>query len=481
MTISWEDFIKDIAGKCGLSTEEEETLLARMPSADKRSDEDTVAAQLNISIGTVKKRMSNVYTQFAALCEDLANCKGAGKDRILQKFLKQQYYNGDGSLVRRKPGEVMYSDEFKALIAEKIERFCGRDFVFAAFDQFMQDKSKGYFTVIGDAGMGKTALSAKLVSERHYLHHFNILNENRNTPDFFLRTMRQQLIRQYELADAATDNLPTLLEKARQKLPAGEPLILVIDALDEVNQEPGGNLLNLPMNLPEGVYFFLTRRPYTVQSKRLTISPEVPYLELDLREEKYMQFSEVDIKAYIRLMLQDPDFREQLQGWIAERKTTTDEFVEQIAAKSENNFMYLRYLLPAIAEGQYNDLQLAQLPKGLDGYYQTHWQRMGMEAKPQEFIVIILYILKEVKTHIPSHAVAEIADRDEVEVEEVLESWIEYLRTEYQDEEYCYSIYHASFLKFLEKQRELKESRKLFQEVNQRIAEYLERQMDLTE
>ncbi|MDJ1183312.1 NACHT domain-containing protein [Roseofilum casamattae] len=478
MTISWEEFIKDIAGKRGLSVEEEQMLLARFPSADERVSERRVAGQFPCSEGTVKKTMGDIYSKFAGVCTDLVNREGAGKNLILHNFLRQEYRSGGGSLIWRKPGEIGYSEEFKALIIEKIKQFCGREFVFAEFDRFMEKYDKGYFTVIGDAGMGKTALSAKLVSERHYLHHFNILNENRNTSDFFLRTMRQQLIRQYELVDAETDNLPTLLEKARQKLPTGQSLILVVDALDEVNQEPGGNLLNLPMNLPEGVYFFLTRRPYTIQNKRLTVSPEVPCSELDLREEKYMQFSEKDIKAYIRLVLQDQEFAERLQGWIAERNTTTDEFVKQIAAKSENNFMYLRYLLPAIAEGQYNDLQLAELPQGLDGYYQTHWQRMGMESEPQKFMVIILFILTEVGTPIPCDMIAKIAKQDEVEVENVLERWIEYLRIQHKDGECCYSIYHASFLRFLENQRELKHSRELFREVNQRIDDYLEEEME---
>ncbi|MDJ1176954.1 AAA family ATPase [Roseofilum capinflatum] len=476
MTMTWQEFIKDISGKRGLSPKEEETLLAKFPKEDECLDEDTVAAKLTDPKGTVKKRMGDIYDKFKALSEDLANCNGAGKAGHLHKFLRQQYRNGCGSIVPPKP-DGLYSDEFKALIQEKIERFCGREFVFDAFDQFIQHNPKGYFTVIGDAGMGKTALSAKLVSERHYPHYFNILAQGINTPDLFLRRIREQLIGRYRLEKAEGDNLPALLEKVSQKLPAGERLILVIDALDEVNQESGSNLLYLPMTLPERVYIFLTRRPYTLKTKRLNLSPGVPYSELDLREEKYMKLSEIDIKAYIGLFLQDPEHQESLQRWIAER-TTTEEFVEQVADKSENNFMYLRYLLPAIAEGQYNDLQLAQLPNGLEEYYQQHWVRMGMEDAPQEFIVIILFILKEVGTPIPSEMIAEIAEQDEAQVEDVLDGWIEYLRMQHQDGECCYSIYHASFLNFLEKQTALKQNRKLFREVNQRIADYLEGEME---
>jgi flagellar biosynthesis GTPase FlhF len=55
--------------------------------------------------------------------------------------------------------------EFESLIAEKIKTFCGRQFVFDAFQQFITENPHGYFTIIGDAGMGKTSIVAKYVSE----------------------------------------------------------------------------------------------------------------------------------------------------------------------------------------------------------------------------------------------------------------------------------------------------------------------------
>lgn len=250
----------------------------------------------------------------------------------------------------------------------------------------------------------------------------------------------------------------------------------MIDALDEVNQEPGSNLLYLPMTLPERVYLFLTRRPYAPENKRLHLSPGVPYSELDLGEEKYMQLSEIDIKAYIHLFLQDPEHQENLQRWIAERNTATEDFVEQVADKSENNFMYLRYLLPAIANGQYNDLQLAQLPEGLDGYYQKHWERMGMQYAPQEFMVIILFILKEMKKPVTSKIIADIAEQDKYDVEDLLEeTWVEYVASVLFQGAKCYKIYHTSFLDFLETKRELDRERRLFQEVNRRMAAYFKK------
>lgn len=367
-----------------------------------------------------------------------------------------------------------YPEEFKPLIKEKIRSFCGREFVFAAFAQFLKNNSSGYFTVIGDAGMGKSTIAAKYVFDHKSPCYFNIRAEGRNRPEQFLESIRQQLIKRYLLQNSEKADLPTLLEKVSKKLLSNERLVIVVDALDEVEQEPGENLLYLPTALPEQVYFLLTRRHYTKETKRLSVSPGVPMQELDLRANEYKDLSHDDVKEYIQLFLNE-DY--DLKKWIRDRNINDPTFIEQVAQKSENNFMYLRYILPGIARGFYNDLTLKQLPDGLEDYYQQHWVQMGMDTAPKELRVFILFILVEIGTPIPSEMIADIAEQDIYEVEEVLKEWVEYLKPQEIDEEICYSIYHASFLDFLKKKRVLDSKRQLFKEVNQRIVDYWERQM----
>jgi hypothetical protein len=371
------------------------------------------------------------------------------------------------------PAPTPYPVEFEALVKGKTKTFCGRKFVFAAFDKFINTNPNGYFTVVGDAGMGKSALAAKYVFDKQVPCYFNILAEGRNRPELFLKSLRQQLISRYQLQDANDDDLATLLTKVSKKLPAGNRLVIVVDALDEVEQEPGaGNLLYLPRELPERVYFLLTRRPFTLEKKRLQVS--VPEDCLDLNANEYANFSREDVKAYIRLLLNDdPEYEEALNKWIQDRNYTPEYFVEQVAEKSENNFMYLYHALPAIAKGEYDDLALEQFPKGLQEYYQTHWVRMRMETTPKEVKVIVLFILVEIATPITSKMIAAIALQEEYEVEKVLdEEWVEYVKKQQIEGEICYSIYHASFLDFLKKKREMKSTRKLFDKVNQGIVDY---------
>jgi len=368
--------------------------------------------------------------------------------------------------------------EFDSLIAEKIRTFCGRRFVFDNFQQFITENPHGYFTIIGDAGMGKSSIVAKYVSEHQSPCYFNILVEGRNRPELFLKSIRQQLIDRYQLPNSENADLPTLLAKVAGKLTFGERLVIAVDALDEVEQEPGENLLHLPTTLPDNVYFLLTRRPYNLGKKRLSVSPGVPVKELDLRDDQYVNFNQDDIKEYILFVINaDSDYKEGLKKWIQERGILDASFVEQLANKSENNFMYLRYVLPAIAKGDYNDLDLKQLPDGLQEYYQNHWVRMRMEAKPGQLMEIVLYILLEMGTPIDCEMIAGIAKEDECDVEAVLDEWVEYLKRQNVDGEICYGIYHASFLDFLKAKREMDSKRKLFRKVNQRNTEYLEQGM----
>lgn len=362
---------------------------------------------------------------------------------------------------------------FEALIKEKIRAFCGRKFVFEKINNFIQNNSNGYFIVIGDAGMGKSTIAAKYVSDHQAICFFNILSEGRNTPDKFLKTIRQQLINHFYLENVEQADLSALITHVAEKRPSKENLVIVVDALDEVEQEAGAkNLLYLPETLPEGIYFLLTRRPYTPDKKRLRVSVAIE--ELDLTANEYQIKNREDIEEYIDFFIKnDIEYKDAVNIWISERNITTKNFREQVAEKSENNFMYVRYMLPAIARGFYNDLSLQQLPDGLQEYYQTHWVRMGMDNKPQELMVKILFILVEIGTPITLEMIAAIAQQDEYDVQSILDRWVEYLKPQKIEAEICYSIYHASFLDFLKAKRVLDSKRKIFKEVNQRISDTL--------
>ncbi len=437
-----------------------------------------------------KQRLIAAYKEAGLTQESLATKAGVSTDTIKRllgtkactKGIERRMIRRIAQVVKLEPIDIVahrdwYGEslpaEFEALIKEKTRIFVGRDFVRQGLQTFIKENDCGYFTVIGDAGMGKSAIAAKYVDDYYAPCFFNILVEGRNRPELCLNSLRPQLQRRYQLPNVERDDLATLLGKVATKLTPGEKVVIVVDALDEVEQEPSSNLLHLPTTLPPNIYFLLTRRPYNQGKKRLRVDPGVPMQELDLGAAEYQDFNRQDIQAYIRFFLhEDPDYQNILQTWLTTKQLTEAEFITQLAEKSENNFMYLRYVIPALAEGYYDNLSLQQLPQGLQEYYQTHWQRMGMEEAGQKLMAIILFILVEMATPPTCEMITAIADCEAYETEKILEEqWVEYIKQQVIEGETCYSIYHASFQQFLSKQRELKKTRKLFQEVNERISQ----------
>jgi hypothetical protein len=348
---------------------------------------------------------------------------------------------------------VTIPTEFKTVIDDKTKLFCGRKFVFNAINQFIKDNKSGYFTILGDAGMGKSAIAAKyIVDNPGTICFFNIRAEGRNRPDVFLKLIRQQLVNRFDLQNVENDDLSTLLTKANGKLSNSENLVIVIDALDEVDLDDNSNLLNLPMYFPDKVYIILTRRPYNSDDKRLTLSPNTKYTELDLRE--YQEKSKDDVKEYIEKFLKSEQYKNGLNSWIIQqRNLSVDEFIKTIAAKSENNFMYLRYVLEAIADGFYQDEKLEQLPAGLQGYYESHWRIMGMTKKPlPKDKIKIIYVMCTLKSAVSREMIVKYSQQDDLTVQEVLKDWTQFLQEQKTYQPPRYRFYHESFRDFLIRQ-----------------------------
>ncbi|MGI2902466.1 AAA family ATPase [Tolypothrix sp. VBCCA 56010] len=448
----------------------------------KDTDLDTNIRKANINISAELEKFGEVFISVA-------------KDSASKKFLippEQTYPHWDLDV---------YPKEFKALISEKTRLFCGRKFVFQAIIDFVEKEKKGYFTVIGDAGMGKSAIAAQYVLATNFPCYFNVFAIGENKPEKFLASIRQQLIKRYSLQNADNADLRNLLQKVSEAL-NGQKLVIVVDALDEVEQEGNSNLLDLPQSLPDGVYFLLTRRPFNQASKRLTSSPDTPVDELDLTKGDYQKYSQEDIKEYLRsfLKMSKDEIRQwiqqliknpnsaknteeviELNQWIEKQNPPIDqtEFVDKLAEKSQNNFMYLRYVLPAIATGKYNDLSLKGLPDGLKQYYITHWQRMGMDNDDNDINAKILFILLVRGEAVSSDTIADILDEDIFPIEKILGQWVEYITPrkvqEDKKEKTYYTIYHRSFFEFLQEQPKLdgNKNKRRFKEIKEKIYQYL--------
>ncbi|MGD1809605.1 AAA family ATPase [Dapis sp. BLCC M126] len=464
--MEWLEFLDSMAIEHGLTSE---TLKKIFPKAHEKPVEvKVVAEKLYLKEESVKSRMRQIYKKFTEICPRLEAHQGQGKALILHQYLREKYAEERNNFP---PQSESLITGFEPLIEEKTKRFCGRKFVFQAFNNFINENSQGYFTVIGEPGMGKSAIAAKYVKDNGVIHYFNELTTGCNTPDDFLNKIRQQISHYYQLQNTDRDDLKILLNKAKVKLSENRPLIIVVDALDEVaTTEPGHNILDLPQNLPEQVYFLLTRRPYTAEQKKLLVAPSVKIKELDLRE--YKQFNRADITEYITTYIDAPEYQEKFHLWMKERQCSPPKFIQTLAEKSQNNFMYLYFVLPDIAQGKLDDLQIQQLPEGLEQYYYRQWERLLINP----IKAMILSILVVADQPISCECITDIVNQKEsmskYDVQEVLDDWIQFLKKQMLVGEECYSIYHLSFSDFVEKQREIRKAIPKLGNIEQMLSDY---------
>jgi hypothetical protein len=347
--------------------------------------------------------------------------------------------------------------DFERLVDERTHNFVGRDFIFKAIDDFLDDPKfpSGYILIRGEPGIGKTALLSQLVKTRGYIHHFNIAPQNIRSTRLFLENVCAQLIVRYRLdhatlpPDAAQDSafLSQLLGEAKAKA-QDQPVVILVDALDEaedIGMAPTANRLFLPQVVPKGVFFVLTSRE------------QMDYrLDVDRRKDVYLRDDDpqnlVDVRAYVRNFLRaHADMTARVAAW----NVADDDFVELMTEKSEGNFMYLVHVLEDIRSGMLSKDTLDRiqdLPTGLKEYYQRHWRAMRArdEQRFESIYEPVLRLLATVREPVSIAALEEWTKLDPARISQVIREWRPFLNeTLSQQGGKQYRVYHTSFQEFL--------------------------------
>jgi len=355
-----------------------------------------------------------------------------------------------------------YPTQFQQVILEKSQNFIGREFIFTAISDFLHRHKRGYFTIVGVPGSGKSAILAKYATENSNVVYYNAQVEGKNRAEEFLKTVCIYLVETFHetslhpTPDNATEGswfLSLLLQKISDRLQPHQRLIIAIDALDAINrnsQPPGTNLFYLPRYLPDGVYFILTRRPFKREKSGLLI--EAPSQILDLSE--YPEQNREDVQAYIRQYL-TPSPSPQAERGVESRDSShirEEELIARLTTESENNFMYLHHILNAIAESFYSaPYQFDRIPPSLEGYYQQHWQKIKGEGLSDVALKVLRVLTAAETGGMSTKAITQIIDEDEYDVAEILEHWLEFLQ-QGVGKETTYSLYHSHFRVWLAKQ-----------------------------
>ena len=267
------------------------------------------------------------------------------------------------------------------------DAFVGRETVFAALETFRTNYDRGYFDIVAEAGLGKTALAAAITRRREAICFFASANRGLKRADQFLTHASGALIVKYKLNyERLSENIGNdatfftkVLRQAVTTLAPGDTLWLVADGLDEAEQPADkANPLLLPDELPKSAYIVVTRRP----GPDLSTVANTPVERYTIYRDDADQESSID--AYLRAQAK-PSSRVGQALAAGKPPIGVEEFVTRLKAGSERNFMYLSYVIEDIANRKPGDppLEMRNLPKGLFGYYERFWSRL-QEVKAAE-------------------------------------------------------------------------------------------------
>lgn len=285
--------------------------------------------------------------------------------------------------------QTQLHSQFQQIIREKSQNFVNCEFIFTTINNFLHNYNRGYFTIVGSPGSGKSAILAKYGIDNPDVIYYNAQVAGKNTAEEFLKYICHQIVETRNLAslaplpDNATEGswfLSLLLQKISDHNKPAQPLIIAIDALDAINpnnQPPGTNLLYLPRYLPDGVYFILTRRPFKPEQSGLLI--EAPSQILDLSEYN-------------------------LENWDNEQT------------------------------------------------FSQHWQKMTSEGLSDVALSVLRVLTNADNEGVSLSQIRQITNGDVFDIQEVLDNWFEFLQQQRICKETRYSFYHPHFRDWLAEQ-----------------------------
>lgn len=378
---------------------------------------------------------------------------------------------------------------FQKIVNRKTEDFVGREYIFDEIDRYVNDDEQfksGYIVVLGEPGIGKSAMMAQLVKQKEFVHHFN--TENVYSTEQFWANICSQLILKYGLEysdlpsperDSPESNFQEEQKQEQKRNMNNEnqrikkyrmffeeelisqitekekTVIILIDALDEAEEkliQDRSNLLFLPKSLPDGIFFLITARPDKNYSLFVDNRRNI---EMDDRDPRNIN----DVRRYVQEFLNK--YREQMLSQIEKWGINDEEFIETITQKSDGNFMYSMNILMDIRDKHLNPQNIDDinnLPQGLESYYRQHWGYMKSKYE-ERFDKIdnkIIRLLSVVKEPVPVSDLTrwmniQKHEVKEHEVKEIISIWCRFLNeTQSEKGDDLYRIYHSSYHDFLQ-------------------------------
>ncbi|MEA5594244.1 SMEK domain-containing protein [Rivularia sp. UHCC 0363] len=299
--------------------------------------------------------------------------------REVEKILEANF----GEIRRQPEWEVI--DKVEQIINEYTQLFVGRSKETQELDNFLYENSSGAMLVTAEAGFGKTALLANWLQSRQNnncfiaYHFFSEREEKTRSAKSAYKNLLRQLHIYYELYNEPQpnelDELRAAIYNILRERGAREDklLIIVVDALGELNEVEIPFSLPFPTPLPDNVF--------VIASARASEAEEPKYLENWIE-----QSQKLHLKRLPKFALTDW-LKRTGEGELALFADDTN-FVDQLDEMTQGFPLYLSYLTDELnhAAKQQQDVHsvLAETPQGFEKYVKQQLKRLDELELPDE-------------------------------------------------------------------------------------------------
>ena len=349
------------------------------------------------------------------------------------------------------------------LMQEHSRRFVGRVREEEQIVEFVQKQPRGYVTVEGDPGIGKTAFMSRLVSDlilsdevqersKAIGQQIPALKTNGLTlafhlclradqgsldPQRILSSLIKQLGVQSQTAAPAESSPEELLRLGRALVAQHNGKVLIViegvdEALDGRAPQERATLLDLLVlrrwPLPQGIFVLLSARRGVLPDLR---GGGVPVLGLRLSGLSRQELQELLTHAI------DSSVLEQAH-------------IDAVDRVSAGNPLYVRMLADDLAMGRVGLHAINRLPEGVEGYFETLLARLCTDPRwsAQRDCLLVLAVAKAA---LSCSQISEITALPNLEVESQLTEDLDAILTEEETESGVpgYRLFHAKFREFL--------------------------------
>ncbi len=263
--------------------------------------------------------------------------------------------------------------------------FTGREWIGAEIDTWLASSQTQALVIVGERGVGKSAIAAWLVETRPDvvgIHFCTQRNTRTLDPYEFVAALVAQLhsrlprfaeqvearlpeSRRHTASDAFRELIvEPAFELDRQDAAPAQPLLIILDSLDEAVIRTGENVVDVLVehanSLPAWLRIVTTTKPESRVLDRIRVL-DVIELRADRPE------NQEDLRTYIKVRLETQPLNASLRQ--------SNSMADRLNELSAGNFLYAKTVLDAIENGSLTTADLGHLSPGMADYFSKSFRR----------------------------------------------------------------------------------------------------------